>query len=316
MNLSPRQLRVFVALAQSLNFSRTAAQFAVAQPTLSKIVRELEEALGVRLFERTTRTVKLTADGEALVGVAARVAGDFDLGVTELAEAARQRSGRLSVAALPTLAATLLPGAVAALRAELPHAFIRVHDVFTDQALDLLRARRVDFALTGIDVMHEDLACSELVRERYVVLSSRAHPLPRTLRTWSEPALAALPLISMPRGTGTRHHVETAFQRAGLQFRPAFELNNLTSVARFVGAGCGVALLPLSGAQLVHGEGLVITHLDGAPERAIGVVARRDTELPLLAVKMLASVRERAQQLGTHAAGRRTASRRRPATAA
>ncbi len=298
MNLSPRQLRIFVALAQSLNFSRTADQFCVSQPTLSKLVRELEDELGVRLFERTTRRVKLTADGEALVGVASRVKDDFDIGITELEEVARRRTQRLSIAALPTLAAMLLPGVVAALRAEMPNALVRVHDVFTHQALDLLRARTVDLALTGLDVIHQDLDYAEIVREPFVALCAKRHPLPAGFDVWSEGALAGYPLISMPRGTGTRQHVDAAFLRNGLQFRPAFELHHLTSVARFVRAGCGIALLPLSGAQLVLGEGLVIRCLQGAPERSIGIVTRRDAELPLLASRVLCSLRQHAQALG------------------
>ena len=298
MNLSPRQLRIFVSLAQSLSFSRTADQFCVAQPTLSKIVREIEEEVGVRLFERTTRSVKLTADGEALVGVASRVTQEFDSGVTEFEEMARRRTQRLSIAALPTLAAMVLPAPVAALRAEMPNAFVRIHDVFTDQALDLLRARKVDLALTGVDVVHTDLHYEEIVRERFVLLSSRQHPAARKIRAWSEEQIGALPLITMPRGTGTRRYVEAAFIGRGLPFRPCLELNNLTSIANFVKAGCGVAVLPLSGAQLVLDEGLVITSPRGAPERSIGIVTRRDTELPLLAAKMVASIRRAARILG------------------
>lgn len=298
MNLSPRQLRIFVSLAQSLNFSRTADQFCIAQPTLSKIVREIEEEVGVRLFERTTRSVRLTADGEALVGVASRVTQEFDSGVTEFEELARRRTQRLSIAALPTLAAMVLPAPVAALRAELPNAFVRVHDVFTDQALDLLRARKVDLALTGVDVVHTDLHYEEIVRERFVLLSSRQHPAARKIRAWSEEQIGALPLITMPRGTGTRRFVEAAFIGRGLPFRPCLELNNLTSIAKFVKAGCGVAVLPLSGAQLVLDDGLSITSPRGAPERSIGIVTRRDTELPLLAAKMVASIRQAARVLG------------------
>lgn len=304
MNLSPRQFRVFVSLAQSLSFSRTADQFCIAQPTLSKIVREIEEEVGVRLFERTTRSVKLTADGEALVGVASRVTQEFDSGVTEFEEMARRRTQRLSIAALPTLAAMVLPAPVAALRAEMPNAFVRVHDVFTDQALDLLRARKVDLALTGVDVVHTDLHYEEIVRERFVLLSSRQHRGARRIRAWSEEQIGALPLITMPRGTGTRRFVEAAFIARGLPFRPCLELNNLTSIAKFVQAGCGVAVLPLSGAQLVLDDGLVITSPRGAPERSIGIVTRRDTELPLLAAKMVASIRQAARVLGKDGPGR------------
>ena len=298
MNLSPRQLKIFVSLAQSLNFSRTADQFCIAQPTLSKIVREFEEEIGVRLFERTTRSVKLTADGEALVAVASRVTQEFEVGITEFEELARRRTQRLSIAALPTLAATMLPTPIAALRAESPNAFIRIHDVFTDKALDLLRARKVDLALTGVDVVHKDLDYEEIVRERFVLLSSRHHFGARKIRVWSEEAIGALPIITMPHGTGTRQYIETAFISKGLSFRPCMELNNLTSIAKFVKAGCGVALLPLSGAQLALDDGLVITSPSGAPERSIGIVTLRDTELPQLAAKMVSSIRQAARALG------------------
>ena len=287
-----------MSLAQSLSFSRTAGHFCITQPTLSKLVRDIEDEVGVRLFERTTRSVKLTADGEALVGVATRVTQEFDTGVTEFEEMARRRTQRLSIAALPTLAAMVLPAPVAALRAEMPNAFVRIHDVFTDQALDLLRSRKVDIALTGVDVVHKDLDYEEIVRERFVLLSSRQHPGVQKIRVWSEEAIGALPVITMPRGTGTRQYVEAAFIGRGLAFRPCMELNNLTSIAKFVQAGCGVAVLPLSGAQLVLDEGLVITSPRGAPERSIGIVTRRDSELPLLAAKVLQSIRQSARALG------------------
>ena len=298
MNVSPRQLRIFVSLAQSLNFSRTAEQFCVAQPTLSKIVREIEQEVGVQLFERTTRSVKLTADGEALVGVAIRVTQEFAIGLAEFEDVARRRIQRLSIAALPTLAAMVLPGPVAALRTEMPNAFIRIHDVFTDQALDLLRARKVDLALTGVDVVHKDLNYEEIVCERFVLLSSAQHRNVRKLRSWSEETIGTLPIITMPHGTGTRQVVEDAFIKKGLSFRPCMELTHLTSIAKFVKAGCGVAVLPLSGAQLVLDEGLFITSLAGAPERSIGIVMRRDTELTPIAAKMVMSIRQSASSLG------------------
>ena len=298
MNVSPRQLRIFVSLAQSLNFSRTAEQFCVAQPTLSKIVREIEQEIGVQLFERTTRSVKLTADGEALVGVAIRVTQEFAVGLAEFEDVARRRIQRLSIAALPTLAAMVLPGPVAALRTDMPNAFIRIHDVFTDQALDLLRARKVDLALTGVDVVHKDLHYEEIVCERFVLLSSAQHRNVRKLRSWSEEAIGTLPIITMPHGTGTRQVVEDAFINKGLSFRPCMELTHLTSIAKFVKAGCGVAVLPFSGAQLVMDEGLFITSLTGAPERSIGIVTRCDTQLTPLAAKMVTSIRQSASSLG------------------
>ena len=139
----------------------------------------------------------------------------------------------------------------------MPSAVVRIHDVTADEALELLRARKVDLALTGVDVIHKDLAYEEIVRERFVLLSARKHPVGVDVSVWSEEQLGSLSLISMPRGTGTRQSVEAAFISKGLRFRPVLEFQHLTSIAKFVKTGCGVAVLPLSGAQLVRPRGRV-----------------------------------------------------------
>ncbi|MES2976024.1 MAG: LysR family transcriptional regulator [Pseudomonadota bacterium] len=292
MNLSPRQLHIFVFLAQSLSFSRTAAHFCVSQPTLSKLVRDIEQTWGVRLFERTTRAVSLTVDGEALLGVARRVVAEYDAGSAELEQVLRHRSRGLAIAALPTLAALLLPELVARLHEDVPDANIRIHDVVADEALALLRARRVDLALTNIDAEHKDLAYTELFREPFVLIArADAYP-PEPPAAWSGAAIAALPIISMPRGSGTRQLIETAFVSEGLPFRPFLELRDLNAIARFLGAGYGIALLPLSAAKLIQSASLVIHTLQGAPERAVGIVTRREMELPVLAARMIRSIRQ------------------------
>ena len=81
MNLSPRQLRILVSLSETLSFSRTADRFHMTQPALSRIVRSMEEALGTRLFHRTTRSVRMTDDASALVRIAQRMLDDYDTGL-------------------------------------------------------------------------------------------------------------------------------------------------------------------------------------------------------------------------------------------
>lgn len=297
MNLSPRHLRIFVFLANSLSFSRTADEFCLAQPTLSKIVREMEEEMGVRLFERTTRSVKLTRDGEALVRVAARVADDYDNGISQLEEITKGWTHRIAVAALPTLAAMLLPEPLAALRAEEAGAAVQVHDVFTDQALALLREAKVDFVLGGMDAVHRDLRYRELLRDPYVVLSSARRPLPRGLKRWDARQLSALPLLTLPRTTGTQQYMNQSFLRGGVELRPTMELNSIVTVARFVKAGLGYALVPRSSAQMVMDKGLTASTLDGAPERVLAVITRRDLKLSSLALKLVRLVGHQAKVL-------------------
>lgn len=292
MNLNPRELRIFVSLASSLNFGQTAERFFVTQPTTSKMIRTLEDKLGVKLFERNTRSVSLTPEGRDLLDVATRIVDEFEMGLTELEEVARRRSQRLSIAALPSLAATLLPGLVAHLRVERPCSIIKIHDVINDAAMDLLRMRKVDFALSGLEVVHRDLSYNEIMREPFVLLASRAFPIEFEGTAWSEPALEKLPVISMPRGTGTRMYIDMAFMRQGLSFRPFLEIQGLSTIGKFVQKGCGVSILPLSAAQLVLDDDLYIVPLRGAPERTIGVITRHESGLSELASKAIDWVRE------------------------
>lgn len=291
MNLSPRELRVFVSLANSLNFSETADRFFVTQPTMSKLVRSLEDKLGVRLFERTTRNVTLTPEGRELLDVASRVVDDFEVGLTELAEVARRRTQRLSIAALPSLAATLLPELVASLQKDSPNSLIKIHDVIHDSAIDMLRMRKVDFALSGLDVVYRDLQYTEIMREPFVLLASNDQPVRLERSLWAGADLDALPLISMPRGTATRMQLDMAFMKRGIQFRPYLEIQGLSTIGKFVQKGCGVAILPRSAAHLVLDSNTHVVPLQEAPERSIGIITRHDSELSELALKAIDWIR-------------------------
>lgn len=291
MNLSPRELQIFVSLAHCLSFTEVAEQFFVTQPTMSKLVSDIEDKLGVRLFERTTRTVKLTDEGRDLLSIASRVLDDYETGLTELEGAARRHTQQLSIAALPTLAARLLPRHITKLQATISNLSIRIHDIYTDAALDLVRARKVDLALVGLDVIHKDLHYIEIMSEPFVLLSCKQRPLNLTTNQWSIAALGNLPLISMPRGTGTRRKSEAAFLEKGLQFRPILEFYHLTSIAQFVREGAGVALLPLFGAELILDDDLEITRLEGSPRRTVGVVTRSDYDLSAAAHLLIDSIR-------------------------
>lgn len=107
----------------------------------------------------------------------------------------------------------------------------------------------------------------------------------------------------MPRGTGTRQLVEACFLRAGTRFTPLLELRDLNSVAQFVGAGCGMALLPRSAAQLVCTDKLVVHDVEGAPERSVGIVTRREMELLMPTAWMVRAIRERAALQASHRMG-------------
>ncbi len=296
MNLSPRQLRIIVALAGNLNFGRTAAQFNVTQPTLSKLVQEIEQELGVRLFERTTRVVRLTPIGRELLTTASRLVDLYEGGLLEIEAQVRRRTRWLTLAALPSLSGVLIPEPIAILQREEPSLQLRVHDVVNDEAVELLRTRRVDLVLAGVDARHQDFDYCTLVREPYVMLCSARQPV-KVGKRWSVAALADLPFIANAHGAGARRQIASVFQREGYRFRPIIECRNLSSIANLVQAGCGVALLPVSGARLLHSPALKVVYFDGAPERNIGIITRKDEPLSAVASRFLELVRASSARL-------------------
>src|SRR5260370_17792821 len=128
MNVDLHQLRIFVAVARLGNFTRAAERLSLSQPSLSLHVRQLELDLGVRLLDRSTRSVVLTRGGDDFLPTAERLLDDFRSGVASVTDLAARRRGRVTVAVLPSIAAELLPRAIALLRSRHPDIMVPLRD--------------------------------------------------------------------------------------------------------------------------------------------------------------------------------------------
>lgn len=275
MNLSIRQLKIFVLLAETLSFRKAADILHITQPTLSKLLKEIEDALGVQLFERSTRVVKLSRDGQDLLKTAKNITAMYEKGMCDISEKLRDKTNRIAIAALPTLAASLIPKLIHNLKKTNPNIRIEVYDPVADEVLDLLRLRKVDIAVTAID--HEkpsDLLYQEILDEPFVLFHSSRIRL--QIKEWNVTELAGLPIISMPPGTNVRTLTEKAFQNESLTFSPAYSLRDLNTVARFVQGNCGVALLPESSFDHTSQLGIRKTKLRGALSRSVGMFTPKD----------------------------------------
>src|SRR5687767_5771011 len=138
MNITLRQLEILVAAADAGSFSKAAEMLGVSQPSLSETIRRIEAELGLRLFDRTTRSLVLTADGRHAVAVARELVRDVKLAFDSIARRRQGRQGRVTVAALPSVACAILPGAVGAFARALPGVEIAVLDVLHERAVALV----------------------------------------------------------------------------------------------------------------------------------------------------------------------------------
>lgn len=279
-------------LAETLSFHKAAEILHVTQPTLSKLVKEIEESLGIQLFERSTRVVRLSRDGQDLLQSAKNITAMYEKGMCDISERLREKTNRIAIAALPTLAASLIPKLIHNLKKTNPEARIHVYDPVANEVLDLLRLRKVDIAVTAIGCdKPSDLLYQELFNEPFVLFHCSG--ITPGITHWDITALSRLPLISMPPGTNTRVLTETAFQNESQTFSPVYSLRDLNTVARFVQNNFGIALLPESSFDHTSQLGISKTKLDGALSRSVGMFTPRDCpqkELVQLALSELVAL--------------------------
>lgn len=301
MNITVRQLEVFAAAARAPSFTEAAGQLGISQPALSETIRRIEQELGLRLFERTTRKVALTADGRALAGLAEEVVRDVRSGLKDLAERGARRP-RIAIALLPSVAAAILPQAVAGLRAHYPEAEVSVFDVLHERAAALVEEGVADMAVT-MRPAGDALAFEPLGSDRVHLLMPKGHPLAgRSPLPWA--ALAPFPFVALARTTSVRRMVDNAMAAADLALAPRYEVEQIPSAVALVAAGLGITALPELTFAMFPRKGVAVRPLQ-APvvARGLGLITRAGRELPPAATALAAAVRAAFRSAGIERAG-------------
>ncbi|HEV8655046.1 MAG TPA: LysR family transcriptional regulator, partial [Candidatus Limnocylindria bacterium] len=170
------QLRYFVAVAEQRHFTKAARELSVAQPSVSKQIRRLEDELGAPLFHRMRGNVALTPAGEALLPLARRVLTDVAGAESEVRDLTGMRRGRLSLGATPSLSTTLVPPALARYHQSYPGIELVLHEAGSRDLVGELERGTLDVALVILP-MHDDiLETTALLREELVLAVPKSHP--------------------------------------------------------------------------------------------------------------------------------------------
>ena len=298
INWSARELDVFLTLAHTLSFRRTAEQVHLSQPAVSGLLNRLETGLGVRLFDRTTRNVQLTSAGEVFVVQARLLRHQSDEAVRAVRDVAELRVGQVVLAALPSLAATVVPTAFARFAASFSGVRLQVFDTLSGPAFEMVRSGQVEFALTAANPAYADLNYRPLASDGFVLLIPAAHPLAtgRGPLRWAD--VAALAHISMPLPSSVRQYADAALLAHRVRFEPRFEVEHLATINAMVVAGLGVAALPEIAAGVAPHAGLVRRPLiDPDQHRPIGLVTREGRSLSSASAAMVEILCQELQRL-------------------
>jgi DNA-binding transcriptional LysR family regulator len=241
-----RQLEYLVAVAEEANFTRAAERVRVAQPAVSAQIQRLERELGQPLLDRTRRTVRLTAAGEAALPyakAALAAVADIRVAVDELTELVR---GTVTIGTV-TSHSVDIPTLLADFHAEHPNVEITLSTDSSDALIEKLRTGLLDAAIVsvGSDEQPEGLDVEVVTDEAIVAVVSRTDTLAarKTIRLSD---LVGRQLIALPVGAGIRHQFDAACTRAGVNPRIAFEASTPVALAELAERGLGVAIVPAS----------------------------------------------------------------------
>ncbi len=294
-HLSLRQLRAFWLVAQEGSMTRAAQQMHLTISALSMLVRTLEEELGVRLFERTTRRMELTEAGRQFMPAVRDVFLALDSGVQTLQEGKRRKSERLTLATSPLLAGTVVPAVIAKFREQFPNVDVTLVDVPVDQVVSQVRESKADFGICTADAALTDLIAQVLYQDTLMLACSPDHPMAeRAQATWSD--LIDQPLILLNPGTGMRRLTDQALSEFTLRLKPAFEVANIQTAIGLVAAGLGLSVLPAySLARATDGQVRAIALTDPVVSREIVALCTRARPFSMAAEAFLKLFKESAK---------------------
>ncbi|WP_329306050.1 LysR family transcriptional regulator [Streptomyces sp. NBC_01260] len=258
-----RQLEHFVAVAEEQHFTRAAERLAVSQSGLSASVRALEQELRTPLFSRTTRSVRLTEAGRALLVEAERTLAGARAAKDAVDAVRGLLRGTLSVGVEQCVAGVSLPRLLAAFHRAHPHMEIRLRQEGTTSLVDGVAGGRLDIAFAAtVSSVEWRGELVPLAREPMVLLCAPGHRLAVTDRVgWDE--LPGEPFIDFHPDWGPRRAADEAFATARVRRTVALEVNDVHSLLELVQEGLGIAVVPHHFSRKPEARGLVAVRLDG-----------------------------------------------------
>ena len=273
-----QQLLYFLAVADTRHFTRAAERAYVAQPSLSKQIRALEDEVGASLFSRARGNITLTAAGEALLPIARRILSDVDTARLEIAELVGLRRGRVRVGATPSLCASLFADVLGRFHSEYPGVELVVAESGSKDLVRALTHGELDLAVLTAPERGEEaaLTTTPILRERLVVAA--AEQLGEVGADGGAVSLRDLrdrPLVMFREGYDLRDTTLHACRAAGFEPRFAVQGGEMDAVLRFVEIGLGVAIVPsivVAGRSGIHAAPL----RDPEISRTIALAHRTD----------------------------------------
>lgn len=291
-DLTSRQLQTILALAEYGSFIAAASLLKTSQPAVTRTVKHVEEVLGIKLFDRSTRSVQITEAGKEFAAVAARMLNDLKITLRSMRELSDQRRGQIIISSIMSVANGKLPGLISAYRLDHPGIELHVRDGVHGTVIEDVRSGAADFGITYLDDLPDPFVSVRVGSEEFTVVLPRNHELAKR-KSLSLSDLKAAPLVSLPSDSRTRRVIDGAASSVGLTLNHVVTVSQFATMLGFVRAGIGLAIAPKSGVASFLGRELRAVPIRGRPlARDLGIVTLKDRELSPAASGLMSLIRQ------------------------
>ncbi|WP_299081318.1 LysR family transcriptional regulator [uncultured Paraglaciecola sp.] len=282
-NVSFRQLQIFVCIAQSHTFAQAADKMCLSQPALSSSLKKMETQLGGILFSRSTRKVELSPEGRQFLPVAERLIADWQDAFSDLHNLFSLGQGKLSIAAMPSFAAGLLPDILQQFKTAFPNIKLSVTDVVMESVIKDVQAGRAEI---GFSFEHENmdgLQFHPIFTDNFIAVLPANHPLciHQTL-AWSQ--IALYPFVAMNKGSAIRQWIDAYIDINNLSLDIEVEASQLATLGQFVKHDLGVSVVPALCQEQMRSKDLLCLeiHQSGLRKR-VGIIRQKNANLSSVA---------------------------------
>ncbi|MDX3907362.1 MAG: LysR family transcriptional regulator [Pigmentiphaga sp.] len=290
--ISVRHLRSFVMVARQGSLTKASKALFVTQSALSLTIHHLEEDLGVKLFDRTTRRIELTTAGEEFLDSAERLIRDFDSTLRSMRALGQRKRGSVGVAVVPSVMASLLPDSAARYIAEFPGIDVRLwEDTARNIQMHVLRGR-IDFGISSLWFPNTDLAFEPMFDDHYGVVVAPGHPFAARKGhiEWME--LEPMQLVGYSVDLETQNQLAYLPGIVDHLRAPRYQASNAAAIATLVRTGLGISVMSALSARRppLHRLTFKPLHSPGCV-RTVGVLYRNEKSLSPAAAELLKEIR-------------------------
>ena len=297
MKIDTLGVQAFIAIAEQGSFRKAGEALHITQTALTRRLQNLEESLGVRLVERTTRSVALTRIGRDFLPQSHRLLSDLEMALREIRETGKAQRGDVTIACVPTVGIQYLPRVMQEYSSRYPNNRIKILDHSSAGVADAVLRREAEFGINIGGTHHSDLHSVPLVEDRIVMICRNDHPLAKRKKmSWRQ--LAMYPLIFAGEGSSNRPLLDSALGSHNFTLHAFYEVQRSSTAVGLVAAGIAAAVVPSLAIQKgAYPNIRVVALTDPVVSRRLVLVSRKSAHLSPAALALYDVLRGQAKRV-------------------